>query len=264
MYDLREEGVNYYRVLGVPRASHPSAIKKAFKRMSLELHPDKNSSPYAQEEFQRVKHAHDVLMNADLRVSYDKMGEEGVEFSTQMVLDNQQLLIGLLVSYISQTIFSFIMTVSGKAGGKPRVLFCRQLANSIFECHIRAIRRRSESHFYGLACYVDSRRGTRIWTISAATLAFPVRRSVRDHLDFTSHLPRIHEWLQVLENSYVHFTCLWPHASHSALCSLQLTRAICGAIHVDHELILSRSLLRIAAESTVWLPIVHSYQLHES
>jgi preprotein translocase subunit Sec63 len=118
VYDLKDKGMNYYRVLGVTRASPPSVIKKAFKRLSLELHPDKNSSPFAHEQFQLVKHAHDVLMNPDLRSGYDKFGEEGVQIATQMVLDNKQVLIRLLVSYISQAIFSFIMTVSGAGRGR--------------------------------------------------------------------------------------------------------------------------------------------------
>ena len=111
---MNHQGINHYRTFGITRDAAPSQVKKAFKRLSLEFHPDKNPSPTAQEDFQRVKHTHDVLMNPELRSAYDKLGEEGVQIASQMVLDNKQLLIRLLVSYISHTIVAFVMTISGK------------------------------------------------------------------------------------------------------------------------------------------------------
>ena len=57
---MQERGPNFYSVLGVTRASNPLEIKRAYKKRSLELHPDKNPSPNAVEEFDRLKSAYDV------------------------------------------------------------------------------------------------------------------------------------------------------------------------------------------------------------
>ena len=58
--DVRERGPSFYRLLGVTRSSNPLEVKRAYKKMSLELHPDKNPSPTATEEFDRLKDAYDV------------------------------------------------------------------------------------------------------------------------------------------------------------------------------------------------------------
>jgi len=63
--DVLERGPNYYSTLTsddavITRASTGAEIRKAWKRKSLELHPDKNPSASAKEEFERVKEAYDV------------------------------------------------------------------------------------------------------------------------------------------------------------------------------------------------------------
>lgn len=57
---MYERGKNYYQLMGVKRDSNPLEIKRAYKKMSLELHPDKNKSPTAAEDFARLKDAYDV------------------------------------------------------------------------------------------------------------------------------------------------------------------------------------------------------------
>lgn len=54
------EDSNMYAVLGVDRATSLAAIRKAFKRLSLEFHPDKNRAEGAADVFQRIKLAYDV------------------------------------------------------------------------------------------------------------------------------------------------------------------------------------------------------------
>ena len=58
--EVQEKGPNFYNILGVTRGSNPLEVKRAYKRRSLELHPDKNPSPNAVEEFDRLKSAYDV------------------------------------------------------------------------------------------------------------------------------------------------------------------------------------------------------------
>ena len=72
-------GKNYYDVLGVDRKASEQDIKKAYKRMALKFHPDKNKDPGAEEKFKEIAEAYDVLVDADKRATFDRYGEEGLK-----------------------------------------------------------------------------------------------------------------------------------------------------------------------------------------
>jgi len=58
---------DHYEVLGVDRAATPEEIKKAYRKLARELHPDVNPSEDAAERFKLVTHAYDVLSDPDQR-----------------------------------------------------------------------------------------------------------------------------------------------------------------------------------------------------
>mmetsp|Transcript_15204 Transcript_15204/g.38094 ORF Transcript_15204/g.38094 Transcript_15204/m.38094 type:complete len:310 (-) Transcript_15204:276-1205(-) len=60
-----------YDVLGVAEKATESEIKKAYRKLSLEVHPDKNRSPDAPAKFQRVATAYEILSDAERRADYD-------------------------------------------------------------------------------------------------------------------------------------------------------------------------------------------------
>lgn len=54
-------GKDYYQILGVSRSASADEIKKAYRKMALKYHPDKNSDPGAEEKFKEIAEAYDVL-----------------------------------------------------------------------------------------------------------------------------------------------------------------------------------------------------------
>ena len=70
---------DYYEVLGVARDAGETEIKKAFRKLARELHPDVNShDPDAETKFKEAAEAYEVLSDAERRATYDRYGHEGL------------------------------------------------------------------------------------------------------------------------------------------------------------------------------------------
>src|SRR5438477_7740793 len=68
-----------YGVLGVAKNAEADAIKKAYRKLAKNLHPDKNpGNKQAEARFKKVNHAFDVLSDPKKRKLYDEFGEEGL------------------------------------------------------------------------------------------------------------------------------------------------------------------------------------------
>ncbi|HLN52134.1 MAG TPA: molecular chaperone DnaJ [Lentimicrobium sp.] len=70
---------DYYEILGVPKNAGEAEIKKAYRKLALQYHPDKNpGNKDAEEKFKEAAEAYEVLSNAEKRSRYDQFGHEGV------------------------------------------------------------------------------------------------------------------------------------------------------------------------------------------
>lgn len=72
-------GKDYYKILGIAKGASDDEIKKAYRKMALKFHPDKNKEPGAENKFKEVAEAYDVLSDAKKKEIYDKYGEEGLK-----------------------------------------------------------------------------------------------------------------------------------------------------------------------------------------
>ncbi|KAF4315700.1 hypothetical protein BBO99_00009179 [Phytophthora kernoviae] len=76
---LAAAGKDYYEVLGVSRDASSAEIKRAFRKLSLKHHPDKNpGDENAAQKFAEVASAYDVLSDGEKKTKYDRYGEEGL------------------------------------------------------------------------------------------------------------------------------------------------------------------------------------------
>ena len=67
-------GRDFYDILGVPRSATPEEIKRAFRQLAREHHPDVNQDPRADERFKEINEAYQVLIDPDRRTLYDRTG----------------------------------------------------------------------------------------------------------------------------------------------------------------------------------------------
>jgi molecular chaperone DnaJ len=70
--------LDYYELLGVPRDADDTAIKRAFRRLARELHPDVSNEPETEIRFREVTEAYEVLSNSERRALYDRYGHAGL------------------------------------------------------------------------------------------------------------------------------------------------------------------------------------------
>ena len=71
-------GKDYYAILQINRGATDDEIKKAYRKLALKYHPDKNKSPEAEEKFKLIAEAYEVLSDKKKRDIYDQFGEEGL------------------------------------------------------------------------------------------------------------------------------------------------------------------------------------------
>src|SRR5258708_3467245 len=71
---------DFYEMLGCNRTASPDDLKKAFRKLAMEHHPDRNQgNKDAEKKFKELNHAYDVLKDPDKRAAYDRYGAAAFE-----------------------------------------------------------------------------------------------------------------------------------------------------------------------------------------
>lgn len=70
---------DYYEILGVPKGASKDEIKKAYRKLALKYHPDKNKSAGAEDKFKEISEAYGVLSDDKKKAQYDKYGHAGID-----------------------------------------------------------------------------------------------------------------------------------------------------------------------------------------
>ena len=69
---------DFYQLLGVHRDATDDEIKRSYRRLAMEFHPDRNSSPGAEAKFKEIAEAYECLIDSPKRAAYDRYGEAGL------------------------------------------------------------------------------------------------------------------------------------------------------------------------------------------
>lgn len=70
---------DYYEALGVPRNVGQAEVKRAFRRLAMKYHPDRNQDDGAEEQFKEINEAYEVLSDPERRAVYDRFGHAGAD-----------------------------------------------------------------------------------------------------------------------------------------------------------------------------------------
>ncbi|XP_038220940.1 dnaJ homolog subfamily B member 14-like [Zerene cesonia] len=109
---------NYYEILGVTKESTDSDIKKAYKKLALQLHPDKNQAPGAAEAFKVIGNAVAVLTDPEKRKQYDLRGEEPAHAPHT---HHQYYARGFESDLTAEELFNMFFGATAFSGGGPTV-----------------------------------------------------------------------------------------------------------------------------------------------
>jgi DnaJ-class molecular chaperone len=72
---------DYYKTLGVPKTATTAEIKKAYRKLARQYHPDVNRKPEAEKRFKEINEAHEVLSHPDKRKRYDEVGPDFARYA---------------------------------------------------------------------------------------------------------------------------------------------------------------------------------------
>ena len=109
---------DYYEVLGVTKNSSADEIKKAYRKVAMQFHPDRNPGDKAAEEkFKEAAEAYEILSDADKRAQYDRYGHAGLNNNNRGGFGSTEDIFSQFGDIFGEDIFGSFF---GGGGGRPR------------------------------------------------------------------------------------------------------------------------------------------------
>ena len=108
---------DYYAVLGIARGASDEEIKKAYRKLALQYHPDRNGAPDAAEKFKEVTEAYQVLSDPEKRSLYDRFGHSAFERGAGV----GGVDFGNFAGFNIEDIFESFFGTAGSRGARQRV-----------------------------------------------------------------------------------------------------------------------------------------------
>src|SRR5947199_260502 len=108
---------DYYEVLGVARGCSDDDVKKAYRRLALQFHPDRNKAPEATERFKEATEAYQVLSDAEKRSMYDRYGHAAFDRAAAGGSVDFSNFVGLSIEDLFESFFG----TAGGRGARQRV-----------------------------------------------------------------------------------------------------------------------------------------------
>src|SRR5919112_2571823 len=108
---------DYYEILGVNRSASDDDIKKAYRRLALQYHPDRNKEPEAIERFKEATEAYQVLSDSEKRGLYDRYGHSAFDRNgggARVAFSN---FVGLSIEDLFESFFG----ATGQRGARQRI-----------------------------------------------------------------------------------------------------------------------------------------------
>ncbi len=136
---IKEREANFYEVLQIRRDSSSSEIKRAYRSQSVAIHPDKNPSENAAEEFGRLQTANEVLLDSEKRQVYDLFGEAAAMNNSKETPEQATMshLIQMCMYYIMWGTMSYVMTLGSAIGNGRSWIFIGIVSLFLLELNLK-------------------------------------------------------------------------------------------------------------------------------
>src|SRR5215472_11387853 len=108
---------DYYEILGLPRNCSDDDIKKAYRRLALQYHPDRNNAPEATERFKEATEAYQILSDTEKRNLYDRYGHAAFDRMGAGATVDFSNFVGLPIEDLFESFFG----TPGQRGARQRV-----------------------------------------------------------------------------------------------------------------------------------------------